>query len=200
MFRGHVMVKPFATATVLLLVTLGCWPALAKKPHRLIDTRKLLEQQHNFFRVTLLRHEPKNVSVEQLSHDGTPIPWAGTAKTNRVVLRVGGDPDPSPNICPPRGIVEFEIREGHEQFTYQPNLPSPVAACLPNDCTRLVGATLVALKPKTAYKWQARLVAIYDWMECTNSGCRCTGEANRWPGFWNQIGLPVPGYFSFYTP
>ncbi|MBM7487692.1 hypothetical protein ACVWWI_006750 [Bradyrhizobium sp. USDA 3686] len=167
MLRGRAVVKPFSIAILLSLVALGCWPVLAERPRRSADAPKLLERQRCFFGITLLRHEPKNVSVEQMSHDGTQIPWAGTAKTNRVVLRVGGDPDPSPNICPPRGIVEFEIREGHEQFTYQPNILSPVAGCLPNDCSRLVGATAVTLQPKTAYKWQARLVAIYDWMECT---------------------------------
>ncbi|TPK52898.1 MULTISPECIES: hypothetical protein [unclassified Mesorhizobium] len=165
------------------------------------DARALMQRQSRFFRggIGARAHEPRNIVLHMYNHDGTEIHWTDTSKTVEVYFTIAGNPDASPNDCVPRGIMETELQEGGAHFTNHANI-STVAGCLPNDCSVLSGTTgLLKLKPHTAYSWQARLIAVYDWEEYNGSSYRCTGEANRWPGRWEQIGA-APGYFSFFTP
>lgn len=195
--------RSLLAAAVLASGALVSSPGYAADALSQPDARERLERQERFFSggARAARNEPRNVVVKQFNHEGTPIPWAGTAKTTEVYFTITGNPIPNPNDCRVRGVMEIELRDGHEKFQYRRTLPRTRAACLPGDCRTLTATSgFLRLEPGKAYKWQARLVAIYDWLECTNSGCRCTGEVSRSPGYWNQVGPPVPGYFSFFTP
>ncbi|WP_140426975.1 hypothetical protein [Ensifer aridi] len=200
------MVSKVVQRLALLLLFLGCTQGLAADAllDPLAGVHERPSQQEELFRrgAGTSSGPPRNVKVSQHSHDGTPIPWAGTAKTTEVILNITGNPRRSPNSCPARGFMEIELREGHEAFTNRRDLPTSRAACAFRDCGVLSATSgFLRLDPGKPYKWQARLTVIYVWEECTNSGCYCMGEADRYRSRWTQVGILGPGgYFSFLTP
>jgi hypothetical protein len=99
--------------------------------------------------------------------------------------------------------LEVEFRRGYDSFVYQPTEPvfleqqcPPRTPCTVSFTRRLVDS----LSPGTAYKWQARVRANYDWANYTNGQLTCGPVYRVYESGWEQIGSFGPGYFSFRTP
>lgn len=66
--------------------------------------------------------------------------------------------------------------------------------------TFVIGSDLIRLKPKTYYKWQARLITNFLTLYTNNNTYACRDTGVIFPGYWNIVGFPNGSYFSFKTP
>jgi hypothetical protein len=103
--------------------------------------------------------------------------------------------------------VEIELRVAAEgkpgEFQYKPtmSIDGGCSASGDNAPSFDVSSGFITLAPNTSYKWQAYVIANYQWYIYDYGRSYCESRDTTFASVWQVgAGFMVPGYFSFKTP
>lgn len=148
-------------------------------------------------------HDPRNVSQDQFNSDGSRIFWTNTSNTRTVYFMSHSEMESQPNGCPVCATVQIELRVADgTPFQYKPTQSISDGCSASGEPPSFdVSSGFITLAPNSYYKWQARVIANYQWWVYDNGRSYCETRDTIYPSSWQVgAGFMVPGYFSFKSP